>query len=150
MKVMKDTQSIAGQLCLDPVEAAAEITARIKEQVGQKLKRRGAIVAMSGGVDRSVCAALAVRALGAGRVFGPLMPEIKAEDDDVRQAASWAEELCIGHIVQTSLEFSRRVAPIEVATRLSGVSYRSSGPAGAARLGLGTTGSMKTGYRCSF
>ena len=40
-----------------------------------RLGRRGAIVAISGGVDSSVCAALAARALGRSRVLGLLLPE---------------------------------------------------------------------------
>ncbi len=39
------------------------------------MRRRGLVVAMSGGIDSSVCAALAVRAVGRERVFGLLLPE---------------------------------------------------------------------------
>ena len=39
------------------------------------LRRRGFVVAISGGVDSAVCAALAVRAVGAPRVFALLLPE---------------------------------------------------------------------------
>lgn len=38
-------------------------------------RRRGLVVAISGGIDSSLCAALAVAALGSQRVFGLLMPE---------------------------------------------------------------------------
>lgn len=38
-------------------------------------RRRGLIVALSGGIDSSVTAGLAVRAIGAARVFGVHMPE---------------------------------------------------------------------------
>lgn len=41
----------------------------------QASRRRGLVVAMSGGIDSSVCAALATRALGPERVFGLLLPE---------------------------------------------------------------------------
>jgi NAD+ synthase len=62
-------------LRIDCEAEVARIGALLREIVGQTLKRRGAIIALSGGVDSSVCAALAVRALGAGRVFGLLLPE---------------------------------------------------------------------------
>ena len=39
------------------------------------LHRRGFVVAISGGVDSAVCAALAARAVGPSRVYGLLMPE---------------------------------------------------------------------------
>ena len=52
------------------------------ERIGRHLRaslagmhKRGVVVGLSGGVDSSVCAALAVRALGAGKVLGLLMPE---------------------------------------------------------------------------
>jgi NAD+ synthase len=62
---------------LPPLDYAAEadrICAQLP-QVLKRLRRRGMVVAMSGGIDSSVCAALAVRALGAERVFGLLLPE---------------------------------------------------------------------------
>ena len=60
------------------LDAAAEverICAWMVEGVAGTLHRRGVIVAMSGGVDSSVCAALAVLALGSGKVHGLLLPE---------------------------------------------------------------------------
>ena len=41
----------------------------------RRFNKRGVVLGMSGGVDSSVCAALAVRALGADKVLGLLMPE---------------------------------------------------------------------------
>lgn len=66
---------------IDPVLAidfeleAEKITQKMREILSQKLHRRGFVIAMSGGIDSSVCAALAVKALGAKKVFGLLMPE---------------------------------------------------------------------------
>jgi NAD+ synthase len=47
----------------------------MREQVLSRFKKRGVVVALSGGIDSSVVAALAVRAYGPKRVFGLLMPE---------------------------------------------------------------------------
>jgi NAD+ synthase len=44
-------------------------------RVVQRMRKRGVVVALSGGIDSSVVGALAVRAFGASRVFGLLMPE---------------------------------------------------------------------------
>src|SRR5205085_3712134 len=62
-------------LALDCAAEADRIAAWMLEVVGQRLHRRGAVIAISGGIDSAVCAALAVRALGPGKVFGLLLPE---------------------------------------------------------------------------
>jgi NAD+ synthase len=60
---------------IDCAAETARIARRLVEIVSRVLHRRGAVVALSGGVDSSVCAALAVRAFGAQRVLGLLLPE---------------------------------------------------------------------------
>lgn len=44
-------------------------------QALRTLKRRGFIIAVSGGIDSAACAALAVKAVGKERVYGILLPE---------------------------------------------------------------------------
>lgn len=62
-------------------EVADRIQQGIREIIGKKLRRRGAVVAVSGGVDSSVCAMLAAKALGPERVFGLLLPECDSSSD---------------------------------------------------------------------
>jgi len=54
---------------------------------------RGAVIGISGGKDSLVCAALCVRALGAGRVFGVLMPN--GEQIDIHDALVTVQHLGI-------------------------------------------------------
>jgi NAD+ synthase len=87
-------------LDIDPRAAVDFICRRMVDIVGKDLRRRGVVVALSGGVDSSVCAALSVRALGAGKVFGLLLPEkdsSSASEDLGRQVA---ERLGIEHVKQ--------------------------------------------------
>lgn len=80
------------------LDAAAEvnrITAFIRQCISQDLRRQGGIVAMSGGIDSSVVAALAVRALGARRVLGLLLPEQESSGDSARLATLLARQLGI-------------------------------------------------------
>jgi len=55
--------------------AEADRIARRLREILRDLSRRGLVVAMSGGIDSSVCAALAVRAVGKDKLFGLLLPE---------------------------------------------------------------------------
>ena len=61
-------------LAMDLEAEAGRIADWMRESV-RGMRRRGLVVAMSGGIDSSVCAALAVRAIGPERVFGLLLPE---------------------------------------------------------------------------
>jgi NAD+ synthase len=47
----------------------------IRRAAGETLHKQGAVIGISGGIDSSVTAALCVRALGAKRVVGIMMPE---------------------------------------------------------------------------
>jgi NAD+ synthase len=88
------------ELDLDPAQATAAICERLRDQLGRLLRRRGLIVAMSGGVDSSVCAALAVRAVGAGHVFGLLMPERESDPDSLTLSRSWVGALGVEFAVE--------------------------------------------------
>jgi asparagine synthetase B (glutamine-hydrolysing) len=59
---------------IDAAATAEHIEASIRRTVGQ-LRRRGVVVALSGGIDSAVVGALAARALGPNRVVALLMPE---------------------------------------------------------------------------
>lgn len=80
-------------LALDLPTEAEKITTAIKTQVSASMKKRGAVVGMSGGIDSSLVAALCVRALGPERVQGLLMPE----------RDSSAESAELGHLLGRSL-----------------------------------------------
>ena len=59
---------------IDCQKVSQQIEAYIREKV-QELRRDGAIIGISGGLDSGVVTGLAVRALGRERVFGIIMPE---------------------------------------------------------------------------
>jgi len=58
-----------------------------------RLHKRGVVLGLSGGVDSSVCAALAVQALGPGKVLGLLMPERESSPQSVDLGAEVARRL---------------------------------------------------------
>jgi len=63
----------------------------------QRNRRRGLVIGLSGGIDSTVTAALAVRAVGPERVFGLLMPERQSEDATLPLSRAVAEWLRISH-----------------------------------------------------
>jgi len=68
-------------LHIDPEKETQKIISRMRETLSKKLKRRGLVVALSGGIDSSVTLALAVKTLGPERVFALLMPERHSAED---------------------------------------------------------------------
>lgn len=68
-------------LNIDPEREARKIAEQIKAILSTKLKRRGLVIALSGGIDSSVTVGLAVKAIGPKRVFALLMPERHSADD---------------------------------------------------------------------
>jgi NAD+ synthase len=63
--------------------------------LSRDLHRRGVIIALSGGVDSSVCGALAVRALGANKVFGLLLPEHDSSSTSAARGRKVADQFGI-------------------------------------------------------
>lgn len=78
------THFSASALDFDPAAETDRISQAIQQSLRKDLRRRGLVLGLSGGIDSSVCAALAVRALGASHVFGVLMPEADSEPDSLR------------------------------------------------------------------
>lgn len=85
---------------IDPSAAVARIRDTLRSQLAQALKRRGLVVGMSGGVDSSVCAALAVEAVGAQHVLGLFMPERESDPHSLRIAGSFARQLGIDTLTE--------------------------------------------------
>ena len=76
------------RLSIDCAATADAVCAFIGSQM-VALKRDGAVVGLSGGVDSALCASLCVRALGKDRVVGLILPE--RESDPASEAYATAE-----------------------------------------------------------
>jgi NAD+ synthase len=84
------------------IDAEAEAT-RIVESINSYLarsRRRGVIVALSGGIDSSTVAALCVAAVGKDRVFGLRMPEQESSPDTLMLSQLVADSLGIESSVE--------------------------------------------------
>ena len=78
-------------LKIDAEKEIERITTAIRKILSSRLKRRGLVVALSGGIDSSVTVALAARAVGAERVVALLMPERHSSPDTLDLSRTVAE-----------------------------------------------------------
>jgi NAD+ synthase len=76
-----DSRISLDALRLDPERATEEIVDGLRSAVLGEMRRRGAVVALSGGVDSSVCIALCARAFEPERVLALLMPEAESASE---------------------------------------------------------------------
>ncbi|MFV2066360.1 MAG: NAD(+) synthase [Pirellulales bacterium] len=87
-------------LAIDPVAETDRIVEAIRDQVLRTLRRRGVVVGLSGGIDSTVTAALAVQALGPQRVLGLFMPERDSSGESLRLGDLLARQLGIETVVE--------------------------------------------------
>jgi NAD+ synthase len=82
-------------LSLDAATETARIAAQLRAAVVTRLRRRGAVVAISGGIDSAVVAHLAVQAFGPQRVHGLLLPERDSSGESTRLGTAVCDSLGI-------------------------------------------------------
>src|ERR1041384_1819069 len=82
-------------LSLDYGVGADRMGGAIKEHVLKRFRKKGVVLGLSGGIDSSVVAALAVRTLGADRVIGFFMPGKDSSSDTLSLSQLIANHLGI-------------------------------------------------------
>jgi NAD+ synthase len=85
----------ADVLKIDAAAVSAAIESDVRDIVLQRLNRKGVVVAISGGIDSSVVAALCLKALGGARVLGLMLPEADSSPDSLHFANLLAQSLGI-------------------------------------------------------
>ena len=94
---MRHTKLGPDVLDIDYVAEAARIARWMVDTLANQLHRRGVVVSMSGGIDSSACAALAVHALGPKKVLGILLPERDSSSFSLERGRLLAEHLGIDY-----------------------------------------------------
>jgi NAD+ synthase len=84
----------------DADQEVNKISKFITDSLRSRFKKRGLIIAISGGVDSGVCAALAVKAVGKNKVFGLLLPETDSSSKSLSRGKLLAEHLGIEYAVE--------------------------------------------------
>ncbi len=95
-KNIKLTEAV---LEFDKDKEIEKITTRLRDILRQDLKRRGLVVAISGGIDSSVSSALCVKAMGQERVYGLLLPETDSSSETFEKGKAMVETLGIEYEV---------------------------------------------------
>ena len=80
---------------LDCEKEVRLIVETLRHQVQNQFRKRGVIVALSGGIDSSVVGALCVEAFGKEHVFGLLLPEKDSSPDTIRLSRRIVDHLDI-------------------------------------------------------
>ena len=96
---MTETGPFSAQLLqVNPEQETSRICRRMRELMLTQVKRRGVVIGLSGVIDSSVTAALAVRALGPERVLGLEMPERHSAEESERFSGMLAAALGIATV----------------------------------------------------
>lgn len=90
----------AQSLVLDAEAEIDRICEWLRLTVLKDLRKRGAVLGLSGGIDSSVTAALCARALGTGKVTGVFMPEHDSDPDSLRLGKALAEAVGIETVLE--------------------------------------------------
>jgi NAD+ synthase len=89
----------AAVLDIDAEAVTEEIVSALRSLVGS-MRRRGAVVGVSGGIDSSVTVALAARAFGPDRTLALLMPEVDSADDTLDLSRSVTDAVGVRTVVE--------------------------------------------------
>jgi len=85
---------------LDAATTVDEMSKKLKEDVVKKLKKRGAVVGISGGIDSSIVLALCAKTFGPDKVLGVMMPEFDSNPDSKELATELANKFGVETIVE--------------------------------------------------
>jgi NAD+ synthase len=86
-------------LAIDGAAEADFIATAMRHAVAQRIRRRGAVVAVSGGIDSALCLALTAKAVGAERTLALLLPERESSAASLTLGRQVAERFGVATIV---------------------------------------------------
>lgn len=88
-------------LTLDVPEEIRKLSVSIRQTVRGTFRRKGAVVALSGGIDSSTCAALCTQALGKENVLALFLPERDSSPDALRLGQVVADRYGLPAVTET-------------------------------------------------
>ena len=94
------TRFSAETLAIDADAEIERLAAWLREQLRVSVRRRGLVLGLSGGIDSSVCAGLAARAVGPRNVFCLFMPQSDSDPESLRLGRLVAETFGLESVVE--------------------------------------------------
>jgi len=82
-------------------EVTDSIVRQVREIVGRRLHRHGAVIGISGGIDSSVCLALSVKAFGKDKVLALLMPDADSNPESAILGRKLARHYGVAYLVES-------------------------------------------------
>jgi NAD+ synthase len=98
--VRKAAQLSPAALAIDCERATHELVDKLRDVTVRELRKRGAVVGLSGGIDSSVTTALCARAFGADRTLAVLMPERDSDESTLELSRVVADALAVETVVE--------------------------------------------------
>jgi NAD+ synthase len=90
-------------LTLDWAAETERIINFMQETVQKQFRRQGGVVGISGGIDSSVCLALAAKAFGPERVVGVMLPERESSPDSEMLALKLADHFGVETVLKEEI-----------------------------------------------
>jgi NAD+ synthase len=87
-------------ITINTQDEASQIIEKLKNGVVRNLKKRGAVVGISGGLDSSVVLALCVNAFGPKKVLGVIMPEQDSNPQSSELAIQLANKFEVEYVIE--------------------------------------------------
>lgn len=89
---------------INPESEIEKIVSFLKSELINKLRKKGIVVGLSGGVDSSVVLALCTKALGNKKVIALMLPEKDSSPDSLRLAKIVSDKLNVSYFVENITE----------------------------------------------
>ena len=85
---------------IDPAKEFEKISSKLREDVAKKLKKRGAVIGISGGIDSSIVLAICAKTFGSDRVLGVMLPENDSNPDSLELAKKLSVKYNTKYVVE--------------------------------------------------
>ncbi|VAX20953.1 NAD synthetase [hydrothermal vent metagenome] len=92
--------SLESLMNIDPQKETERIIEKLRADLSKTLRKRGAVVGISGGIDSSVVLALCAKAFGPKKVLGIMLPEKESSKDNYVLARELTKTFDVDYVIE--------------------------------------------------